>query len=860
MNRNGEVDVTRPGSRAGRDRAADRRLRRVTLEMSLKPFRSLTDEAIEAVCEEAFRQWAPLLDMADTASVLLWTADGSEILVWDGELGRELEWGRYIGFANEWTFDHITDGKRDRKTAILYTPEPARFTYRDLQRVIAALKRVGRARCGIPVEVGATFDAGPEFAYSDFKYKDHPEINRAELGGRPIGLRASYTVVCPWATLHADDVRYAAYPDGIPEGTPFGEFLGGQCASFLPALGFDYIWFSNGFGLSYFPWTYLGANYDGTNMPLADRAELSGKVLGFWDAFHAACPDTRIEVRGTNYGTGMDLAKDCIPIRELYERGYLAYPPPNSPWGALNHDFGLELTGYLSRIAALPGETYPFRYYPNDPWFWQNPWTDLYDRQPHDIYLPLSVARLDAEGQPQAPGIVELLTIDTEYGELPEDTALEVSAHVRRALRDFPDAPGLMTWVYPFDELHDAAAATPPQTGSIFFHDWFMRHAINEGLPVSGCISSVHAARLLEAGIIAGRDAGTRDSEGAEGMGGAALAETILVVATSWLRGDDAQRIADWVACGGRVLLYGPVRDAALAELLNVRQVEPLSGEGELTIDAQTDEIAGGSSREMRIDHRPLVSDGGLGELCADAADPHTRIRARVAVQGQERLFALSRSLPQWQGGAVCWLRGSLPLQDGIVTHLPVRQDAALGDSAVVARYLLQDFGYTLLQTKADAASPSAMLLAPRRAGAQRLVGSRRDTSVSFRMRFPEGVPLPTGMTALAGPGAAELALDGAFAKECRVFVDQPEPALVTCREAAPDPTRAKRTLGELPQRKLVVSGLREARLTVALPPEAASSGRVEVAHGETELDVAGCIRRGFLQLAAISGTIEIVW
>src|SRR5690606_10024908 len=137
-------------------------------------------------------------------------------------------------------------------------------------------------------------------------------------------------------------------------------------ASFLPALGFDYIWFSNGFALSYFPWTYLGANYDGASLPLADYDELSAKVLSFWDAFKRECPQYRIEIRGTNFGTGMDLAKDYIPMKDLYEKGYVPYPAPNSPWGALNFDFGLEMTGYMSRIAELPGETYPYRFYPND--------------------------------------------------------------------------------------------------------------------------------------------------------------------------------------------------------------------------------------------------------------------------------------------------------------------------------------------------------------------------------------------------------------------------------------------------------------------------------------------------------------
>ncbi|OGX68157.1 MAG: hypothetical protein A2189_03985 [Paenibacillus sp. RIFOXYA1_FULL_44_5] len=372
-------------------------LQRVTLEMSLKPFKSLQPEAIEAVCTEAIQQWLPLIGLAKSCSVLLWTADGSEILLWDGDLQHEIEWARYIGFANETHFDHIKD-RHNPTIARFYTDEPVRMTYGHLKYIVETLKRIAAQRFGITMEVGATFDAGPEFAYSDFKYKLHPEINRAELGGQYISLNAQYTVVCSWSKLHADQTAYAAYPNGIPENTPFGEFLGKQCASFLPALGFDYIWFSNGFALSYFPWTYLGANYDGTQLPLAHYPELSRKIMSFWDLFKHECPNYRTEIRGTNFGTGMDLAKDFIPFLELYEKKYVEFPPPNSPWGALNYDFGLEMTGYMSRIAVLPGEIFPYRFYANDPWFWQNPWWDLYDREPHDIYCPLSVARVNRSG------------------------------------------------------------------------------------------------------------------------------------------------------------------------------------------------------------------------------------------------------------------------------------------------------------------------------------------------------------------------------------------------------------------------------------------------------------------------------
>lgn len=820
-------------------RRKERDLRRVTLEMSLKPFTSMEPQAIEAVCAEVLRQWQPLVGMADSCSMLLWIADGSEILTWDGDLRREIEWARYIGFANEECFGHIKD-RSDPKIAIPYTEDPARITYGDLQTIVAAFKRVAAERYGVRMEVGATFDAGPEFAYSDFKYKLHPEINRAELGGQYISLKADYTVVCSWSSLKADDVRYAAYPDGIPEGTPFGQFLGRQCASFLPTLGFDYIWFSNGFALSYFPWTYLGANYNGTQLPLADYRELADKIMSFWDAFKRECPDYRTELRGTNYGTGMDLAKDCIPMLELYDKKYIELPPPNSPWGALNFDFGLEMTGYMSRIAHLPGTTYPYRFYANDPWFWQNPWRDLYDREPHDIYCPLSAARVNAEGQLEGPGIVEILTIDTEKGELLEDCPIEIVPHIKRAFKDAPDEPGLLTWVYPFRELHATMAESSGNAPDAFFNDWFVRHAINQGLPVNTVLSTDNLY-AMEASAIR------------------KLADTILFTSAFWVKGKPARFLADYVRGGGKVLLYGAVEDPLLLELLNLDMSHGLEGDFALSVNLPEDTIASeaeeGKTKGRLLRHEPLLSGGGLREVVRDSADPYTAIGAMASRNGQERVFAVSRSAPEWSGGRIGWIRGSLPIKPSGVTHLPRRQEPEFADSSVIARYMLAHFGYTLLQMKHERNASAALSFVSRHDNAYLFTGCKQDTSVSLRMRFPDGVPVITGQTAVIGVGAATVAFDRTFHDECRVFVNQTESSRVACRENQPFPTPNKRTV-----RQITVSNLRGADVTIYPPLAALRSGRVEVKNGNSYLDLSGKGTDNRIRLSDITGTIDISW
>ena len=55
------------------------------------------------------------------------------------------------------------------------------MTYRDLKNIIEGLKRVGKEMTGLDVKVGETFDPGPEFAYSAFKYERHPEIAKGDV-------------------------------------------------------------------------------------------------------------------------------------------------------------------------------------------------------------------------------------------------------------------------------------------------------------------------------------------------------------------------------------------------------------------------------------------------------------------------------------------------------------------------------------------------------------------------------------------------------------------------------------------------------------------------------------------------------
>ena len=113
--------------------------------------------------------------------------------------------------------------------------------------------------------------------------------------------------------------------------------------------------------------------------------------------------------------TGSDLASNAVPLAQIYAGKFNILPPPNSPWAALNGDFGLEMVGYMSRIADLPeGRGFPFRYYVHDPWWLNSPWLDRYGRRTAR-YLSAAFHRPDQ--RPRA-------SRDTRVGRLPDDRRL----------------------------------------------------------------------------------------------------------------------------------------------------------------------------------------------------------------------------------------------------------------------------------------------------------------------------------------------------------------------------------------------------------------------------------------------------
>ncbi|MDP0495391.1 MAG: hypothetical protein Q7Q73_04205 [Verrucomicrobiota bacterium JB024] len=738
-------------------------MKALNLEISLKPFYGLDRAATAELCLHIIEDWKLLIRHAEELSFLLWASDGSEILEYDGQLDSPMEWARYIGNANPHP-DFNLPGDPERKSLHtsrnLYRPGAELLTYRRLAEIVECL-REAIASTGLKPRIGLAFDPGGEFAPSEFKFKRHREICLAHTMG-------SASFVCCYGVLDGDKRAYAGFPEGIPSGTSLGTFLGRQFQCLAQDIGLDYIWFSNGFGFGMETWMSEGPLFDGEHFYPEQAPATRDRILGFWRDFRRECPELGIETRGTNLGTGTDLASDATPLRELYAGGFDFAPPPNSPWASINSDFGIEIAGYLSRIVEGPaGKPIPFRFYIHDPWWLNSPWLDRYERQPHDIYMPMATARIDDQGRAHAPDTLNLLTLDDSYGEMPEAVPAESTPHLQRAWRERADAAGPIVWLYPFDELHDAMFEEPRRPERLFHNDWFVREIINAGVPVNTVIS-------------------TRAFNALDGDTRSAIAGRILLSPAPY--NDEAdRRLIDWIEAGGDAIVYGPLTDAPrLREKLRLSTASPLHGEMQISLDAplpELDNLGQPGEECLRYEHRPLMSAGALKEIAADDAD-----LGMSAHQGDQSR-ALAASYTSAAGGRLKWLRAPLPMTLAKGGHLPYPDEpGTVFAFAKAVRRLLAEFGWQIgfggesftqsnstLLVNRHVTQRNSLLTVHRHDNGWFFSGCTPDETVGLSLRTPWGAPLLLGKETQLHDGSSTYRQPRGWRNECRVFVDQPE-------------------------------------------------------------------------------------
>jgi hypothetical protein len=748
-------------------------IKNVTLEVSLKPFSDLSVEGIRAVCEKIYLQWQPLIKDIENISIMFWAADGSEILDYKGNLDDTFEWAKYIGVANPEIYGIIPVLPQEQLSTFhsprLYMKNPPEYTYADLKRILHILREVF-AEKGRTTRIGATFDPGPEFAKSSFKYERHPEICLTDSTGD--GEKKSF--VCCYAELNADSTVYAGFPNGIEQGMPFGKFLGRQAKHFCADLGFDYIWLSNGFGFGLEAWGVCGAVFDGTKFDNSVCEDIKNKIFRFWAEFREELPDLPVETRGTNLATGMDLASDAVPLCEIYAEIPGINPPPNSPWAAMNSDFGMELAGWMSHIAEIPVNTgYPFRFYTHDPWFINSPWLDRYGRNPHDIYMPLAITRIDEKGNVMGPDKISFLSIDNSYGNMPDQVPDEVIPHIKDALRTAPDAAGPVIWLYPFNEYHDMTFSGE-KIDEVFFGDWFMRTAINTGFQVNTVVSTGNFEAALNSN---------------------ACLNNVIVTPTSVTNDENIfALLTEFIINGGKVLFYGPVDNERLLNFLGLETAPMVEGVLETVVEGVS----------VTIKHESIYSAGGIANI-ATAKD--VNVIAEVRRNKQKLPIAMTRPVGN---GTAAWIRGTnsfVILQNGRYPEMHERDKYFYPESLM--RVLLGKLGYGCEFDKYSTEQPDPVIVTNYSRNALYLSSYVPDMNTAERLKFPEGAPVFVETETIIKNGLSVYHFPKAVHWECRVFVEM-EDGAVKCTEHILETPEVKR--------RIEVSGLKNA--TVRFRPE----------------------------------------
>lgn len=770
-----------------------RTMGRLTLEVSLKPFSGdLSPAGIRRTCETICDNWRNLGERFERLSVLLWVSDGNDILDWGGDLDAEMVWGHSINFCNHNDLE-VYEPTWEYPPASPFRRNPPKMRYRDLRDIIAALKARFKERFGKELMVGATIDPGPEFAESKFKIQRHPEVLSTDDRKR---MLIAMRFMSHQAILKADSFKYASFPKGIPEGTSIGTFIGSQFEAAAKALGFDYLWLSNGFGYTHNTWSFKGRCFYGESFDEKAAAKELAMLKKFWIDLRKACPKGRIEVRGTNYTVGMDISVDGVSHKAVHKLGRIAIAPPNLP--NLDEVVGLEMAVMMSRMSKPLTKETLYRFYLNDPWFPCNPWFDRFNRETFDIYCPTCVSRVMPDASVEPPSNLSVLSIDTEKGEMPKDEANEVTPHFLRALNEAPDQPGPVILVYPYDEYHAILERSGGPLGLPFAHDWFLSHAITSGLPLNTVMSTDTFMKLQ-----------------ADGR----LPDAVYVSPAPPKGWACSESFLKHIGGGGRMLLYGPLAEASkgLLSALGIK-ISGKGAEGLFNVRSVLEgDFLQGCKDSRKLLHRASISGGPLREVVAKEGG------SLIEVSGKSGSFAYAVHKANSSGGSVSWIRGSVHFDATKYTLTPEWDSPAdFAMSGVWMRLLLAKSGWTFRQAKLKLGARDIYVFVKRHGNAFYFAGHKPDATSKLRVSSPFGAPVFGESETLVRDGLGEEFFGKSLYSEVRAFVRMRE-GVVRCKEM---PTEAGFT------RNMVISGLKNAGLTVFPSKKAVASRKVDAKIG----------------------------
>lgn len=758
-------------------------LSRFTLEVSAKPFYPIERDATQRALENIFRQWSNMAVNADEIALMWWFGAGEEILEFSGDMKQTVEWAKWMGFAEQ----HFTivkecdpEGEALFGADWLYRPDAGDLTFGDMRVFAEAAKAASRRVLGKEVKMGVTFDPGNEFSKSDFRDQRHPELLLSDKGA----------LKCIDATgrLKADNSQsYAGFPEGIPDGLPFGTFFGRQCAAFFEAMPFDFLWLSNSFGFGRSPYAggAVSEFFDGETFTLENNHEVREAVVDFWDRFRAECPKIRVACRGTDFSAGINMINQATPYEHIYHEAGRITPPPNTPWPAVTANHGLSLAGFMSQIASYPGREFPYRCYMGDPWWLNTPWEDRYQMNPSDLHLMMGISRLRERGELDAVTDVNLVSIDTCWGELPESLPDTLIPHLKRALKERPTAAGPFVWVYPFEAFRDCIFESKTDADAVLAGDANIIQAINRGLPLSTVVTPSALRQSL--------------AHDGDALSGRVLVSPVPEAASEW-----EQSLLDFVENGGVVLCYGSAHRASTRFLKTIGieiAAEATQGlEVASLSEPQTDTFSEkGYARTLA--QPSVVTQGGLRESAGD--DGYQNLAQATDAHNQRRTLAGLRRHPS--GGALGWVRGYACFMEW-GRELKSLPDTKTFPCPSLFRTVLERLGWTFryARARADSSSPNRSFgegcendpsAAPKETPSPHnfytqfhisrngfiLTATSNDPEMKLAVRAPFGAPIvPYRHTQLEDGHSCFRFSESAFLHgECRVFVEQTEGPLL---------------------------------------------------------------------------------
>ena len=222
-------------------------------------------------------------------------------------------------------------------------------------------------------------------------------------------------------------------------------------------------------------------------------------------------------------------------------------------------------------------------------------------------------------------------------------------------------------------------------------------------------------------------------------------------------------------------------------------------------IEAVADEPLTGHT----VIHRGVDSAGPVSSILDGGDHKGTTVLMEVGKNGQKCVYALEITKPEWNGGKVVWLRGSLPfkLTGGEVITYYTEEFLA---SARFARYLFSRFGYTILESWESRTMKGAQITTWWNDSGLYFTGYSPDNTIDLGLKFPEGAPIWIGNTCILKDGVAHYRVPTTFWKECRAFVKQKE-GKIRCHKGLSQ---------EWYDEYFVLYGLNHADVTLHLPPE----------------------------------------